>query len=95
MPFTLVETCVLSESESPSRANPKSATLARMLSVRRIFDDFTSLWIICFSVANKNRIASNPNDHGQIKIDQGPKRYTSPNLIVTLNPGLQEWIIET
>lgn len=48
MPFTLVDTCVLSES-SPSLAKPKSATLALKLSVKRILEDLTSLWIICFS----------------------------------------------
>jgi hypothetical protein len=35
--------------EGPTRENPKSATFARNVSVRRILDDFTSLCMIGLS----------------------------------------------
>jgi len=48
--LTWVETCVMPESLSAAcLAKPKSATLARKFSVRRMFEDFMSLWMIGWS----------------------------------------------
>ena len=51
VPLTWVETCVTLESSRTRRANPKSATFARSLSVIRMFVAFMSLWIIGASVS--------------------------------------------
>jgi hypothetical protein len=40
----------------PTRENPKSATFARNVSVRRMLDDFTSLCIIGLSAHTKSKV---------------------------------------
>lgn len=50
VPLTWVTTCVSFSSGLTILANPKSDTLALKFSVSKIFDDFTSRWMTCFSV---------------------------------------------